>query len=41
MIPKVRSAIHAVQNGVAQAVINNIGGFQEGSGTGFIGSRKA
>ncbi|MCC6455449.1 MAG: acetylglutamate kinase [Caldilineaceae bacterium] len=41
MIPKVRSAIHAVQNGVAQAVITNIGGVQEGSGTGVIGSRKA
>lgn len=39
MIPKVRSAIHAVQNGVAQAVITNIGGVQEGGGTGVIGSR--
>jgi acetylglutamate kinase len=41
MIPKVRSAIHAVQNGVAQAVITNIGGVQEGGGTGVIGSRTA
>jgi hypothetical protein len=41
MIPKVRSAIHAVQNGVAQAVITNIGGVQEGGGTGVIGSGKA
>ncbi len=39
MIPKVRSAMHAVQNGVAQAVITNIGGVQEGGGTGVIGSR--
>jgi hypothetical protein len=28
-----------VQNGVAQAVITNIAGVQEGSGTGVIGSR--
>lgn len=41
MIPKVRSATHAVQSGVAQAVITNIGGVQEGGGTGVIGSRKA
>jgi acetylglutamate kinase len=41
MIPKVRSAIHAVQNGVAQAVITNIAGVQEGSGTGVIGSGTA
>jgi len=41
MIPKVRSATHAVQNGVAQAVITNIAGVQEGSGTGVIGSRTA
>jgi len=39
MIPKVRSATHAVQNGVAQAVITNIAGVQEGGGTGVIGSR--
>jgi acetylglutamate kinase len=39
MIPKVRSATYAVQNGVAQAVITNIAGVQEGSGTGVIGSR--
>ncbi len=41
MIPKVRSAIHAVQNGVAQAVITNIAGVQEGGGTGVIGARSA
>jgi acetylglutamate kinase len=41
MIPKVRSATHAVQNGVAQAVITNIAGVQEGGGTGVIGSRTA
>jgi acetylglutamate kinase len=42
MIPKVRSAIHAVQNGgVAQAVITNIAGVQEGGGTGVIGARTA
>jgi acetylglutamate kinase len=39
MIPKVRSAIHAVQNGVVQAVITNLAGVQENSGTGIIGSR--
>ena len=39
MIPKVRSATHAVANGVAQAVITNIAGVQEGSGTGVIGAR--
>jgi acetylglutamate kinase len=39
MIPKVRSATHAVQNGVAQAVITNIAGVQEGGGTGVIGAR--
>lgn len=38
MIPKVRSATHAVQNGVAQAVITNIAGVQEGGGTGVIGT---
>mgnify|MGYP000745879150 CR=1 FL=1 len=41
MIPKVRSATHAVANGVAQAVITNIAGVQEGGGTGVIGSRTA
>jgi acetylglutamate kinase len=41
MIPKVRSAIHAVQGGVAQAVITNIAGVQEGGGTGVIGARAA
>ena len=38
MIPKVRSAIEAVRGGVAQAVITNLAGVQEGSGTGIIGS---
>ncbi|MBV7331910.1 acetylglutamate kinase [Chloroflexi bacterium TSY] len=38
MIPKVRSAVNAVRNGVAQAVITNLAGVQEGSGTGIIGS---
>ena len=38
MIPKVRSAVEAVRNGVAQAVITNLAGLQEGSGTGIIGS---
>lgn len=38
MIPKVRSAIHAAQNGVAQAVITNLAGAQEGSGTAVIGN---
>jgi len=36
MIPKVRSAIEAVHGGVAQAVITNLAGLQEGSGTGVI-----
>ncbi len=39
MIPKVRSAIQAVQGGVAQAVITNLAGVQEGNGTGVIGAR--
>lgn len=39
MIPKVRSAVEAVQNGVAQAVITNLAGIQDGTGTGVIGSR--
>jgi len=38
MIPKVRSATAAVRSGVAQAVITNLAGIQEGSGTGVIGS---
>jgi acetylglutamate kinase len=36
MIPKVRSALDAVRNGVAQAVITNLAGIQEGGGTGVI-----
>ena len=39
MIPKVRSAIQAVQGGVAQAVITNLAGVQESGGTGVIGAR--
>lgn len=39
MIPKVRSAIEAVRGGVAQAVITNLAGVQDGTGTGVIGSR--
>ena len=39
MVPKVRSAIAAVRQGVAQAVITNIAGVQEESGTGIIGGR--
>jgi len=38
MIPKVRSAIAAVRNGVAQAMITNLAGVQQGSGTGIVGS---
>lgn len=38
MIPKVRSAVDAVRGGVAQAVITNLAGVQEGSGTGVLGS---
>jgi acetylglutamate kinase len=38
MIPKVRSAIEAVQGGVAQAVITNLAGVQEGGGTGVLGA---
>ncbi len=37
MIPKVRSAVEAVGNGVAQAVITNLAGVQEGSGTSVLG----
>lgn len=39
MVPKVRSAVEAVRNGVAQAVITNLAGVQDGTGTGVIGSR--
>jgi acetylglutamate kinase len=39
MVPKVRSAIQAVRSGVAQAVITNLAGVQEGAGTGIIGSK--
>jgi acetylglutamate kinase len=39
MIPKVRSAVEAVRGGVAQAVITNLAGVQEGTGTGVVGSR--
>lgn len=39
MIPKVRSAMDAVQGGVPQAVITNLAGLQEGGGTGIIGSQ--
>ncbi|MCB0080370.1 MAG: hypothetical protein KDE47_05550, partial [Caldilineaceae bacterium] len=38
MIPKVRSATHAVRNGVAQAVITNLAGAQADEGTGIIGT---
>jgi len=38
MIPKVRSAVHAVRNGVAQAVITNLAGVQGNEGTGIIGT---
>lgn len=37
MIPKVRSAVEAVRRGVAQAVITNLAGVQEGSGTSILG----
>ena len=37
MIPKTRSAIDAVHRGVAQAVITNLAGVQEGSGTSILG----
>lgn len=36
MAPKVRSAVAAVNGGVTQAVITNLAGMQEGSGTGVI-----
>jgi acetylglutamate kinase len=38
MAPKVRSAVEAVQNGVAQAVITNLAGVQDGTGTGVVGA---
>jgi len=38
MIPKVRSAIEAVRTGVAQAVITNLAGVQDGTGTGVLGA---
>ncbi len=38
MIPKVRSAIEAVYSGVAQAVITNLAGAQEGGGTAIVGA---
>lgn len=38
MIPKVRSALHAVQHGVAQAVITNLAGLQQGGGTAVLGN---
>jgi len=38
MIPKVRSAIEAVQSGVPQAVITNLAGVQQAGGTAIIGS---
>lgn len=37
MIPKVRSALEAVRGGVAQAVITNLAGVQDGGGTGVLG----
>ncbi len=37
MVPKVRSAVDAVRSGVAQAVITNLAGVQEGGGTGVLG----
>ncbi|MBP6440341.1 MAG: acetylglutamate kinase [Caldilineaceae bacterium] len=38
MVPKVRSAVEAVQNGIAQAVITNLAGVQDGTGTGVVGA---
>ena len=37
MIAKVRAALEAVRGGVAQAVITNLAGVQDGTGTGIIG----
>lgn len=39
MIPKVRSAVEAVRGGVAQAVITNLAGIQDGTGTGVLGAQ--
>lgn len=39
MIPKVRAAIEAVSGGVAQAVITNLAGVQDGTGTGILGAK--
>jgi len=39
MIPKVRSAVEAVRGGVAQAVITNLAGVIEGSGTGILSAK--
>ncbi len=36
MVPKVRSAVEAVRQGVIQAVITNLAGVQEDAGTGII-----
>lgn len=36
MVPKVRSAVAAVRSGVAQSVITNLAGLQEGGGTGIV-----
>jgi acetylglutamate kinase len=36
MIPKVRSAVEAVRGGVTQAVITNLAGVQQGTGTGVL-----
>ena len=38
MVPKVRSAVEAVRNGIAQAVITNLAGVQDGTGTGVVGA---
>mgnify|MGYP000852573790 CR=1 FL=1 len=38
MVPKVRSAVEAVQGGVAQAVITSLAGVQDGTGTGVVGA---
>ena len=38
MVPKVRSAVEAVSNGIAQAVITNLAGVQDGTGTGVVGA---
>ncbi len=36
MIPKVRSALEAIRGGVVQAVITNLAGVQDGTGTGVV-----